>query len=160
MIRILREKYVNGIVLACSIIAVSISVFAEKFMDKTPCQLCLITRFLYIFISILTCMSFIFNVSFIRRILFCVIVLSMGFSFYHLGVENHWWIGPNSCVSKLPSLDDISQSVQSNVSYCDRVNLEILGLSSTLWNFVLISFLFWITSVSVTLDCYRKKNEE
>lgn len=157
MIGIFKIKRVNFIVFGCSVIAVSTSVFSEIFMDKIPCQLCSISRLLYVFIAVSSCVSLISKAPFTKWAVFFLIGVSTCFSFYHLGVENHWWAAPHSCVSKLPSLNDVARSVQANVPYCDKVNLEILGLSSTLWNFLLSSFLFWITSLSMAFGMLRKE---
>ncbi|MDR0744679.1 MAG: disulfide bond formation protein B [Holosporales bacterium] len=160
MLKFFQIKRTNIVIFITSLIAISVSVFAEKFLNKQPCQLCLMTRVSYITIALLSCILFIYNIAIIRWILFYVILILLIFSFYHLGVENHWWMGPESCVAKLPSLNDIPQTTQFDVVYCDQVNLRIFGVSSTVWNFLLIAGLFWLSSTSNILNCYIKQHDE
>lgn len=152
------KNTISIISILCFVMAIS-SISAQYIFDKTPCILCFIMRILYIVISIFGILS-IYRKSIFR--IFCIIVFaSFCFSFYHLGVENLWWDAPKSCRSELPTISDItSQKVGDNNNdddnhhhvYCDKVNWEIFGISSTLYNFCMIGLISWILSVSCILN--------
>ena len=135
-----------------------LSVFSQIFFDKMPCQLCLITRYMFLSISLFSLSS----VKFEKLVYFLVLssILTLSFSFYHLGIENHWWIAPQSCISELPTLESFTNAKQllnSAKVYCDKVNWKILGISSTLWSFLFSALVFWIVSFLYILNrCITK----
>lgn len=134
------------------------SLFSEIFFDKVPCQLCLVTRYLFLSIAVFSLISA--RLRKFRHILIVATSLTLSFSFFHLGVENHWWLGPQSCVSELPTLDSLNNLDpihDVSKAYCDKVNWRILGISSTLWSFLISAFVFWIVSLSYILNYYLKK---
>jgi disulfide bond formation protein DsbB len=153
----LKLKSAHMILLILSLFAVGASMFSQYTLNKEPCQLCLISRFIYFFILIISSTLIISNKSFLRKVLFISIFILISFAFYHLGVENSWWDGPASCMLELPSLDNIDS--ERNGPYCNQVNWTIFGLSSTLLNFVLSAFLFWIISISYILNLYINKKD-
>lgn len=138
-----------------------ISILAQIFGNITPCQLCLISRYTFLSIAIFSILA-----NYYRFYKFILIILVFGlclFSLYHLGVENHWWQGPQSCISELPSLASlpvIDKFVESNQVFCDRANWMIFGISSTLWSFLVSAFLLWVTSVAYILDYYLKRLDD
>jgi disulfide bond formation protein DsbB len=97
-----------------------------------------------------------------KPLLLLGITFALLFGLYHLGVENHWWSGPQSCVSELPVLENITTRnfMENSKVYCDRVNWKILGISSTLWSFLISAFLFWFVSISYVLNFYLKRLED
>lgn len=133
------------------------SVASQFLLGKQPCQLCLVTRYLFLALAIA---AIIFRK--FKFLLPLLALVTVAFSFYHLGVESHWWQGPRGCISELPTLDSLNGSEQINpgISYCDRVNWTILGFSSTLWSFLFSMFIFWITSISFIVNYYLKKQED
>lgn len=160
MINVLRLKYVHLMLFVISSIAFSFSVFAQFVLGHEPCQLCLFTRFMFVGVSVFSLLSLITNLSFLRKILFLNILGMACFGFYHLGVENHWWAGPQSCVSELPSLENIGRDViQNGRPHCDKVNWEILGFSSTLLSFLMAAFMLWMISMSYVLNIFKKRLE-
>lgn len=124
------------------------SIMSEFLFQAKPCQLCLITRYLFLMFGIISLFAFKLKKLRIIQIIFSAIVVF--FTLYHLGVENHWWAGPSSCTAKLPSLgDELSQNIfEETKVFCDRANWMIFGISSTLWSFLITSFLFWASSLN------------
>lgn len=154
---IFSQKLVYRLVFIITISMFSASVISQVLMSKTPCQLCLITRYLFLTTAIVTATTSRFKLA-----LPIVATIALSFSFYHLGVENHWWQGPHGCISKLPTLDSIKaiDQLDGNTPYCDRVNWTIFGISSTLWSFAIDAFIFWITSTSYIVNYYLGKVEK
>lgn len=133
------------------------SLLIQIFLGHVPCLLCLITRYGFL----LTGVMFILvklnpNIKILSII--CSFLL-LTFCFYHLGVENHWWIAPDSCRTILPTLHELNNGkLPNNRPACDVVNFKICGLSMTLISFLISSFLFWITSINFALH-YRKEQD-
>ncbi|MDR2667373.1 MAG: disulfide bond formation protein B [Holosporales bacterium] len=139
------------VIFVFSVLIVSSSVFSEIALHKTPCQLCLISRYIYIVVAISSGIAAKFEKIKTAPLIF--IALALIFTFYHLGVENHWWHGPQSCTSELPTLSNVMEHVftDNEKVHCDKVNWKIFGLSSTLLAFLCSAFLFWYNSVSYIL---------
>ena len=123
-----------------------IAFIAEYKFSILPCSLCIYERYVYgvlAGLSVLNC--FIKN----RKIIYLqLIALTVGaaLSFYHVGVESHWWKGLESCSGSFNlSLSDkmtTQQKVEilrqklSNapVVRCDEVSWRVFGISATIWN--------------------------
>lgn len=154
---VFQQKFVNWVLFAIAVFLFCGSMISQIVLDKQPCQLCLISRYLFLSIALVAL--------FLRRSkLLCPILcfIAVAFSLYHLGVESHWWKAPHGCIVELPTLD-VSQNadlLSDNVSFCDRVNWTILGISSTLWSFLFSMFLFWLSSTASIVRYYLKKLTE
>ena len=156
---ILRLPLIHKFVFAISLAVFSVSILSQYAGDAKPCQLCLISRYSFLSIAILSYFSGFSDK--LRSILFSAIFLLFAFSFYHLGVENHWWAGPQSCVSELPTLSNLSEfNTTSNKVFCDKANWIIFGLSSTLWSFLIAAFLAWLISISYILNYYLDRKDD
>jgi disulfide bond formation protein DsbB len=123
--------------------------------------MCLATRYFHLAIACISAFSLKTNKRYIRSILLIVVFAALCFSFYHLGVENHWWTGPAKCSLKLSNLtiDNVFSADNKNIVRCDEVNWSIFGLSVTLYNFCLMGVMFWISSIAFALDSQKKKLE-
>ena len=152
---IFRLPVIHIFIAAFSLCLFSVSLFAQIFGNMAPCQLCLITRYLLLSIAIFSVIAFRYKPS--RFMLFVIIFSLFVFSLYHLGVENHWWAGPQGCVSKLPSLSNMNEVIESNKVFCDKANWLIFGVSSTFWSFLASAFLTWLISTAYVLDYYLKR---
>lgn len=150
---IFREGFVNRIIFFIAMSIFVASIISQFMLEKQPCQLCLITRYLFLSLVILTLLAK------WKKILLPVgALITLAFTFYHLGVENHWWPGTPGCVSELPSLN--STPMDSKTPVCDSVNWTVLGLSSTLWGVLSASFIFWFSSTSYLINYYLRKFKE
>jgi disulfide bond formation protein DsbB len=146
--------------LAVSVIAFVCSVFVEFILNKPPFMLCLITRYTYLVVACSSIAALKINNAYMRSILLVIIFAALCLSFYHLGVENHWWIGPAKCTTNLDiTIDSVFSVDPENIVRCDKVNWRIFGISVTLYNFCLIGFLFWIASLSLAIDSLKRNSE-
>lgn len=77
----------------------------------------------------------------------------IGISGYHIGVEQHWWMGPKACGSPLPenvSLEEFRDYIMNKeIVDCSVPGWTFLGLSMTTYNFItsviLVIFTFTMT---------------
>ncbi len=151
-------KFISFLSLLCFIS----SLFIQIFLNETPCLLCLLTRYGFLIVSIICFFTLHYiskkNVVFLPLI---STILLLIFSFYHLGVENHWWFAPNSCKTILPTLQELQNTTQllkNTRPPCDRINFKILGISMTLISFIMSAFIAWLHSLSITIYLYKKYN--
>ncbi len=137
-----------------SLICVLFSICVQYILHEVPCLLCLYTRIGFIVVAILC-----FVTTYCRGLSwlpFFALVALMCLSFYHLGVENHWWVAPESCKMVLPTLEQLNaKALPSDRPPCDKVGFQIFGISMTLFSFVTTSFLMWLHSIALALKLHK-----
>ena len=129
--------------LTISIIAVLFSMSASIFFKYSPCPLCTMTRYGFIILIIIASLTLYNKKIFSLLVLaaFCLFILT----FYHLGVENHWFASPAICHAKLAqTIEEIMNNTDND---CAKVGWKIFGLSSTLYSLAAAAILFWINSI-------------
>lgn len=139
------------------------SLTIQIFFKEQPCLLCLFTRYGFLIVSIIC----VFTLKYFDRknVVFLPIfslVLLFFLSFYHLGIENHWWVAPKSCRTILPTLQEIHSNtnpISNTRPSCDVVNFKILGVSITLISFVISGLLCWLSSITTILHLYKNNNK-
>ena len=164
IIRLINYKNLLRFSLLLSLFCFISSLTIQVLFKEIPCLLCLFTRYGFLIISI----SCLFTLKYIKikNVVFLPlipIILLLFFSFYHLGVENHWWFAPNSCKTILPTLNDLynnTKLIQNNRPPCDVVNFKLLGISMTLISFLVSSLLFWIYSIVTVLYLYTNYSDK
>lgn len=115
-----------------------------------PCHLCLLQRYPYMAIILLSAVSVGFakkhrnvalSVLFICAIIF---MIDAGIAIYHVGVEQHWISGPVSCTSS--PMGDLSleqlraQIMAAPVVACDSPVILLFGISMAAANFAYALF--------------------
>ncbi len=151
---ILKKSFVYpGLVFFC-FISLVIAWVAETFFGIKPCILCLYLRYVMGAILCLSLVICVYGARWIKILNFLCIVAAFSLSFYHMGVEQRWWVGPSFCTGSAPNLSDLkdlsddekleklrSQLISTRVVRCDQVNWRILGVSATIWNTLLFAVL-------------------
>lgn len=76
--------------------------------------------------------------------------------FYHMGVEYHWWTGPQHCTSQgLPSGGDVLKALLSQpIVMCDRPQWTLFGISLAGFN-ALISIPGGLLTILLALKAWR-----
>jgi disulfide bond formation protein DsbB len=136
------------------LVSVCFSFGVEYLFDVKPCLLCSYLRYLYIAILTVAVVFYFYPQPLVFVIKLALIVAATGLSFYHLGIEQHWWDGPSVCsgksfsLSKLQGLSDDEKSQHllehfkaGQMVPCNQVNWRIIGISATIWNTTLLMFL-------------------
>ncbi len=121
-----------------------------------PCKLCYWQRYPH-FINVL--IFPLFYLFAMRGLLFIgmgSMLISTILAFYHVGVEQQYWLGPNSCsngsIEGLTTDELLDQIMSAPIVRCDEIAWELFGISMAGWN-LLISFCLFLTWVY----CYLKK---
>jgi disulfide bond formation protein DsbB len=136
---------------------------AEYVFDIKPCILCIYQRYL---IGLLASLNFFLVIILKQRVnlatwllVFFVTMCGCCFAFYQIGVESHWWKGPEFCSSNLevPDFSNLSEkkSVEAfqnmlsktKIVRCDQVNWRIFTISANIWIFLFYKFVLLLMLV-------------
>lgn len=143
-------KFVGTISLVC----ILASTYIEYILHNIPCLLCIYTRIGFVIVAIV-CLI-VYKYEKLYWLLAAMLLSLLFLSFYHLGVENHWWAAPESCKMVLPTLEQLNtKSLPTDRPPCDKIGFQIFGISTTLFSFVITSFLTWLHSISLVLRLYK-----
>jgi disulfide bond formation protein DsbB len=138
------------ILLAVSAATIGGALFFEHVLGYVPCSLCLDGRQPHYFAMAAALIAGILsreaNIG-IGALIFlglCVFayLTGAGISFYHLGVEYHWWEGPETCGGGnlvANSLEDLQAALQGGATAprCDEAAWTLFGISLAGFNFVI-----------------------
>jgi disulfide bond formation protein DsbB len=141
--------------IAISALSLAAAYIAEYGFGISPCDFCLYERGVYvgvILVGILGLKTHTFSNH--RGVFIQLIVLSIGIAltFYHVGMEQHWWAGPASCtgVGTAATLEEFrAQLMKVTRPRCDQVSWSLLGISAALWNLMLQAGLAFVTSLGL-----------
>lgn len=149
------QKTIRLLIVSFFLISLCFSLGAEYVFAIKPCILCLYLRYIYALILLMAGIFYFYPKRSIFLIKLALIFGAISLSFYHLGVEQHWWEGPSVCSgdtvnsAKLEGLtseektERLLQHFQGKPPVqCNQVNWRIIGVSVTIWNTILLIFLF------------------
>jgi len=141
----------RGIALVIFTVALSAIAFvfaAEHFWAVKPCVLCIYQRYVMLGLVGTAVIGFFVRLRVFSLLYVLIILAGLSISGYHIGVEQHWWKGPDACSAGAPAVDvKASQADQikafrakmkqqsTTIVRCDEVNWRILGVSATIWTF-------------------------
>lgn len=132
------------LILAASLGALATAYAAEYGFDLEPCVLCLYQRGPYGLAAGFAAVL-LMRPGGVGRDALVVVLCGLiflggaGLAFYHVGVENHWWVSVAACggagpVAGLTSEDLQAQLLQKPPKPCDAVDWTFLGLSMASYN--------------------------
>ena len=152
----MTAKQLITIVSFSSMVVILAAYYFEYIGGFSPCKLCYWQRYPH-FINILIFPLFYFFP--MRTLIFIGIgsmLVSTILAFYHVGVEQKYWPGLNSCsnasIEGLTTDQLLDQIMNAPIVRCDEIAWELFGISMAGWN-GLISFCLFLT----WLYCYQKK---
>lgn len=146
----LPSNAIPWILIAASAATIGGALFFEYVLGYTPCSLCLDGRQPHYFAMgaalIAGILSREANIG-IGVLIFlglCVVayLAGAGVSFYHAGVEYHWWEGPETCGGGslvANSLAELQSALEGGVKAprCDEAAWRLFGVSLAGFNFVI-----------------------
>lgn len=144
--------------------------FSQHVLGIEPCAMCYTQRYIYMGCIAATALTGLLGQSVrIFKILSLLLLIgNLSYSFYHVGVEQKWWKGPDSCTStgqKLdlskPSDEDPIERLKKHlenkkVVLCDEISWRILNIPATVLNTIFLLFLCLI-HLRVNLLCQRNR---
>jgi len=151
----LAPQHVHLFLIAIAATCLGTAYIAEYGFHILPCDFCLYERYVYAGVMVVGFLGLkIKGLRNQRGILAQLAVLSVGIAltFYHVGMENQWWVGPASCTGagSANTLEEFRAQLQSiSRPLCDQVTWAIFGISATLWNLMLQAGLAFLTALSL-----------
>ncbi|APR99222.1 disulfide bond formation protein B [Wolbachia endosymbiont of Folsomia candida] len=148
------------IFLLSSAAALIIAYILEYFFNMLPCKLCTYERVIHYIAGLIAIACILKNNKILIYMIFCSYIIGAVISFYHIGLEFHWFydvVGCTEQTSANASVEELRNNLL-NPNYspsCDRP-YYILGLSLATWNLIYsLAFLF----ISGKVYTERKKSK-
>ena len=121
----------------------------------SPCKLCYWQRYPHFLNILILPIFYLFQMRSLILIGMMSMLISTVLAFYHVGVEQKYWLGPNSCTNSsiegLTTDQLLDQIMNAPLVRCDEIAWEFISISMAGWN-GLISFCLFLT----WFYCYLK----
>jgi disulfide bond formation protein DsbB len=148
-------RHVPWLTAGMSLAALCVAWLAQYGFGLAPCHLCLLQRDAYWAAIALSVLAIVLGPrSKYRRAAIGLIGLAFlvcaGIALYHVGVEQKWWEGAESCVGAMAGLSgaDLESAIMNApITRCDEAAFELFGISMAGYNgllaLALAAFTFW-----------------
>ncbi|MDD9331988.1 MAG: disulfide bond formation protein B [Wolbachia sp.] len=146
------------IFLLSSAIALMISYILQHFFNMLPCKLCIYERAVFHITGLLAIVCLLKINKILIYMIFCSYVVGAIISFYHIGLEFHWFHDVLGCTEQASgnvSVEKLKNNLL-NPNYspsCDRP-YYILGVSLATWNLI-----YLLAALFLSGKAYAKKKE-
>ena len=159
---LLASRTTLVLVASASALALTAAFIGQYVFDLPPCDLCIYQRYPYV-IAIALCLVTLMPATrpfAAWALILSALILSInsGIAAYHVGVEQHWWIGPEGCTGPggtPQTLDALrAQIAATPVIRCDDIAFSLFGISMAGYN-VLFSLALAIYTASVSKAALR-----
>lgn len=139
-----RARLTVAAITATSAGALALALIAQFGFALWPCNLCHVQRIPYALALVASLIALTPHVGAQERravVLLCaaLFLLNAGIAFYHVGVEEKWWLGPSECVGGVQAftLDDLATALtQTGRTGCDEAAFRFLGISMAGYNVI------------------------
>jgi disulfide bond formation protein DsbB len=133
--------------------------YFQYFEGLAPCDLCLLQRYPHmvaIGVGLLALASFAWPRLAYVFVLTAVIALfvTAGIGVFHVGVEQHWWQGPQECSGRIPaglSAEQLKKYLfAAKMVRCDEIAWKFWDISMAGWNAIISALLaiFMVSRIS------------
>ena len=148
---------------ALSAAALAIALWFQYFRGLPPCVLCVYQRLPH-FLGVVLALGSVAVVGVNRKLLLSLAGLTWlvgaGIAAFHVGVEQHWWVGTTACggaLGKASSVEELTaQILAAPVVRCDEVPWSLFGLSMAAQN-LLLSIVLAGAALLFALGPHRKR---
>ena len=133
-------NYMNSLrLLAFASGLILLGAYGFQWAGYAPCELCYIGRWAhYAGVIFGLGLSFVPHARRYGLLMLAIIFMAnVAFSFWHAGIEWHFWTGPTACTGGGGLSGSLPNFEQMNVVQCDSPAIRILGLSLAGWNGVI-----------------------
>jgi disulfide bond formation protein DsbB len=139
---LLMPRPFAGFVLLASVVVLGAALLSQYWGGLAPCELCILQRWPWAAAILIALVALVVGsrraLSWVALILAIVFGVGALFAFYHAGVEQHWFAGPNACTtsgSGATTLEGMKRQILGTAPVlCDRVQWALLGISLAGWN--------------------------
>lgn len=144
-----RPFLAMALIAAASAGALGLALIAQFGFALWPCNLCYAQRVPYALALVFALIALTPAVDGQERrkvALLCagLFLFNAAFAFYHVGVEERWWLGPTECVGgvKTYSLEDLATALtQTGRTGCDEAAFRLFGISMAGYNVIACAIL-------------------
>ena len=107
-----------------------------------PCELCLLQRWPWLAAIVISLVAIMVGsraaLPWVALLLAAVFAVGSAFAFYHVGVEKHWFAGPNACTGAATAADTV-EALKARILgqmpvRCDEPAWMLWGISLAGWN--------------------------
>ena len=124
-----------------------------------PCKLCYWQRYPHYLIILIFPLFYFFPMRSLIFVGMLSMLVSTILALYHVGVEQKYWPGPNSCsnssIEGLTTDQLLEQIMSAPLVRCDEIAWELIGISMAGWN-AFISFCLFL----IWFYCYLRNQIE
>ncbi|WP_166415546.1 disulfide bond formation protein B [Cochlodiniinecator piscidefendens] len=143
-----------ALIAAAGSFALLFSAFGFQYIgDMAPCKLCIWQRWPHGIAIFAGVMIYAFGQRVWGYLGAAAAFVSGAIGFYHSGVEQKWWEGPNSCTSSpvgaLTPDELLNQIMTAPLVRCDEIPWDFLALSMATWNGIMSFTLFGIWVIAL-----------
>jgi disulfide bond formation protein DsbB len=150
-------------ILVASVLTLGAALVSQYGFGLEPCVLCILQRWPYVATIVIGLLA-----SAVARrgkaqaalvlLAGLVFLAGAGIAFFHVGVEQHWWVGTAECTGPAggDSVDALRQQlIGRKIVRCDEIAFSFLGLSMAAWN-VLASLAYAALSLAAGRALLRR----
>jgi disulfide bond formation protein DsbB len=141
---VVTTRGLAGAVLAASALVLGTALLSQYWGGLSPCELCLLQRWPWRAAIALSLIALALGprcpAVALAVVLALVFLASAGLAVYHVGVEQHWFIGPTACTAAktgAKTVEELGQQLLGQQAVlCDQVQWSLFGISLAGWNLV------------------------
>ena len=115
-----------------------------------PCPMCIWQRWPHVIAILLGLALIAWPARGIAALGSLVVLAGAGIGVYHVGIEQGWWAGPDTCTAPVPGAMEagelLDRILATPVVLCDEIAWQWLGISMAGWNAILslgLAVLWW-----------------
>jgi len=130
------------VVLAVSAAVLGGALLSQYWGGLAPCELCLLQRWPWVAAIIISLIATVVGnrvaLPWVALLLIAVFAVGSALAFYHVGVEKHWFAGPNACTGAATAADTV-EALKARILgqvpvRCDEPGWLLWGISLAGWN--------------------------
>ena len=137
-----RSRAVPLVILVASAALVGGALLFQYVGGLQPCELCLYQRWPYYAMIVLSALALAAGrpglSAWVTSIAALAFLAGAGLAFYHVGVEQHWFAGPDACTGASAaggSIEDFRKQLMAQQPVrCDEPQWALFGVSLAGWN--------------------------
>jgi disulfide bond formation protein DsbB len=137
----LTLRTATGAALLLSLAVIGYVLFSQYVQGYQPCELCLRERWPWYAAIGLGLVGLALPSRLVLALIGIAFLVSAGLGLHHVGVEQHWWPGPEACTggaSGAQTIDELRRLMHAQkVVQCDQVTWHLFGLSMATYNFLM-----------------------
>jgi disulfide bond formation protein DsbB len=117
-----------------------------------PCQLCVYERYPYLVVLAAALLgAWLARPRLALSLAALALAVNVGLAAYHVGVEQGWFVLPESCaaVGEAATVEDLKAQLLNAPARCDQVPLTVLGLSLAAWNGIYAAALLALAALAL-----------